>query len=308
VSTTFSADEPKLIVKVDGLETSGLEKLEYKLERFSDQCKDSDKVYMGAVSNPAKSMSFDIATEAYGAYKLSVSATYGATFFQNTVKTILPAAPNLSDLPTGTDLSGLVFIHVLDDRSNVVQQIHLPDSDGFIDFAVFNFNVQLPLTFAEGIGNSGIHDVVSKISPIGNKDRKWCSTSGIDVVAQNEKILNSGEVEGLDVVSPNGRQQICGQLSESDPAVLKLVIEPGTVNGNRAPFVFFNLVVNKVARDADGKILRDTDGNIILGDEIYNEDHVVQDCATRENPLSELTFDSGDGNSLCFENNDFPTS
>jgi len=308
VTTAFSASEPKLIVQVDDLDVEGLQKLEYKLERFSGQCNDSDKVFTGIVPSPSAITNFDIATENYGAFKLSVTGTYDSTKFQNPVKTILPTAPDLDNPPANVDLSGLVFVDVLDDRSNAVQQIHLPDADGNLEFAVFNFSAQLEkLKLEDSVGgNSGIHEVVSTINPIGDKDRKWCSSDGIDVVAQNNKILNSGEQEGLEFVSPNGFQQIFGPTNDIDPIVLRLVIEPDAVNGNRAPFAFFNLVVHKVTKDGDGKILRDADGKIILGDEIYNEDHVIQDCATKENPLSELTFDLGDDNNLCFDNNDFP--
>ncbi len=312
VSTSFSADEPKLIVQVNDLVTENLEKLEYRLERFSNQCNDSDKVYTGAVANPSASTSFDIATEAYGAYKLSVSATYGTTWYQNPVKTILPAGPSkddFPDLPDG-DFKGLVFVEVFDRPVDAViveqittqdhirqipNQIHLPDGNGGFESGVVNFKPQLALKFEDAI--DGKHAVITEINTIGTKDRKWCSSDGEDLVSKNLKPLLQDGTGALTFKNPIGEHEVIHRDEFIDP-VLELVLEPNPINGDRVPFAFFNLVVYKLEKDANG--------NSVKGAEILNSDYFIQDCATKKSEFSEFDFDRGDGDNRCFDDNDFP--
>ena len=314
VTTTFSADEPKLIVSVADLATEGLEKLEYKLERFSNQCNDSDKVYIGTVPNPTTSTSFDITTEAYGAYKLSVSATYGDTWYQNPVKTILPAGPSEDDFPdlaTDKDFTGLVFVEVFERPADVPtvrqiatqdhirkipNQIHLPDGDGGFEFGVVNFRPQLELKFADAV--DGKHQVITEINTIGTKDRKWCSSDGEDIVSKNLKPLLQDGTGALTFKNPIGEHEVVHSDEFFDP-VLELVLEPNPINGDRVPFLFFNLVVYKLEKDANG--------NSVKGAEVLNSDYFIQDCATKKSEFSEFDFDRGDGDNRCFDDNDFPT-
>lgn len=308
VTTAFSASEPKLIVQVEDLDVEGLQKLEYKLERFSDQCNDSDKVYAGSVANPAKSISFDIATEAYGAYKLSMSATYGDTWYQNPVKTILPAGPSTDDfpdLPTGKDLTGLVFIEVLDRPADVVEsrlltqdhilqipnQIHLPGED----FGIVNFRVPLDLKFEDSV--DGKHEVIATIKDIGTKDRKWCSSDGEDLVSKNLKPLLQDGTGTLKFTNPIGAH-VVEQQGTGLAATLELVLEPNPINGNRVPFTFFHLEVHKLEKDADG--------NSVKGADILHRDYFVQDCATMASEFSEFDFARSEDDNRCFDDNDFP--
>lgn len=279
----YSAEEPKLMVAISDLKIEGLETLAYRLERFSDQCNDSSDVKTGTIDVSSSSVSFDILTTNYGAFKLSVSATYQEGLYQSSSKTVLPDAPDLDDLPASKDFKGLVYVEILDDHvQNRAKQINLEGSDLMDDAPSPEFSIGLDLTaFSEPIF------VNYELSGFGANDRKWCDLDGNDFVARNAADLIVDRRVGGSIVVIDEPLAV-GETS------LELFLGSNTANaaGDRIPFLLLDIAVFK----REGSVSTDL---------LYKQQHIVIDCDARQSAFSDLSFPSADDN-VCFQFNDFP--
>ncbi|MCA9836373.1 MAG: Ig-like domain-containing protein [Trueperaceae bacterium] len=191
IASSF-ADEPSLVVGVVDLQVTDLEKLEYRLERFSSSCSDAAEVAKTAtISSPSSAFAFELPTTYYGAFKLSLTATYKASAFQNNVKTILsePFFPESVNDPEALDVAGLVFVEVLDNYSvfdNLKQADLRTIKTGIVGETeeAFSFEVFVDL---QAPSDANVAFVSYNLRGIETADRKWCDSSGTEFIVSGGK-------------------------------------------------------------------------------------------------------------------------
>ena len=270
LATAYSASEPKLMVSISDLETDGLETLEYRLERFSDQCSDAANVKTGMVTTDSSNVSFDIPTTNYGAFKLSVTSSYSTDIYENPTRTVFAplSLPANADPPTGIDTEGLVYVELIDDYNGAAQQINE------------DFGNSLPVQVSFDLqADDTLLGVLYDVSGLGSSNRLWCGALG------DENIVAPGSTE-LISAEPT-ESEFDGDGNPLEPFFFQAQPIEGVVE--KRLYVLYEVIVYQVI---EAKTIDDVDEV----EEIARLEYVVMDCSSDE-------FPSG---LSCEDYNDFP--
>ena len=286
---SYSATEPSLVVGIVDLELTDLEKLEYRLERFHASCSDAAEIAKTVlVPSPSAAFAFEVPTGNYGAFKLSLIATYKASAFQKNVKTILsePFFPESVNDPEALDVAGLVFVEVLDDYSvfenlkqadlRTIKTGTLGETEEAFSFEVF-VNLQAP-------ADASVEFVSYNLRGIETADRKWCDSSGTEYTVSSGKTFLLGQ-------EPNEafNKPLAQGGGPNTPFGFDIKLEPVSVVGSeiRRLFTLYQVEVNEAFFTQD-------DPETVQDAPRQTFEFLVMDCLSQEFPEGISCFDFND--------------